>query len=351
LTLTNSYYEELEEAGRSDEYLDFQFGYRALANGDLAVVLWLPDLAKAQKHQEKWQGFRLEDPAWTRDVDDRFFNWSMRNLEGSWEVDNGPRHYLIETMNIINGLTKEIVGLPLYKHVIDASLSFPAAENTHRYQDAHKTLYGYLIDGIDKDCLVALATQSGIPSNFASDKTIAAVTRLLPQLAPPSKFAAATSLVSEQRRVAVHAVRPRAERFAAFATFTNDLTLCLDALKELLAALESLLDVDGRIAQRRNEARARLPRIDRQVHRFASILQASQMEGKTIQKVECGLREKIKELHGSEGLLIHFTDGTILGIETGSNIFNITSERNDLRPEEFEIDFALTWVPALGRVT
>lgn len=68
LTVTNSYYEELEEAGRTDEYLDFKFGYRALADGELAVVLWLPDLKKATKHQSKWIGFILNDPVWTDTV-------------------------------------------------------------------------------------------------------------------------------------------------------------------------------------------------------------------------------------------------------------------------------------------
>jgi hypothetical protein len=53
LTVTSSYYKELEEVDRTDEYLDFRFGYRTLANGDLAIVLWIPDLQKATKHQAK----------------------------------------------------------------------------------------------------------------------------------------------------------------------------------------------------------------------------------------------------------------------------------------------------------
>jgi hypothetical protein len=347
LTLTNSYYEELEETSRSGEYLDFRFGYRSLANGDLALVLWLPDFKKATKHQDKWMGFLLRDPVWTPDADDRFLKWVMRYLEGSWDIDNGPRQCIAETQNAINGLTKEIVGVPLYKHVIDASLSFPAAENTHRYQDAHRILYGYFIDGIDKECLAKLAIHSGNPANFGSDKTITAVIRLLPKLKAPSKFSEAASLVSEQRRAAAHAVRPRAERFAAFATFTNDLSLCLDALKELLEELEALLGVTGTAAQNRNDAKTRLPHIEKPVHDFASVRRASEMKGKTIQRVECGIREDIKGLHGSECLHIHFTDGTILGIDIASNVFNITSSRNDLLPEEFQTEFLLTWVPSL----
>ncbi|QNI32038.1 hypothetical protein H7849_24015 [Alloacidobacterium dinghuense] len=349
LTVTSSYYKELEEADRTDEWLDLRFGYRALASGELAVVLWLPDLRKATKHQQRWLGFHLQAPIWTLESDERFLKWVMRYLEGSWDIDNGPRHHLSETLKTINGLTNEMVGIPLYKHVIDESLGFPIAENTHRYQDAHRTLYGYLIDGIDKDCLARLGAYAGTPINLASDKTITAVTKLLPQLGKPSKFIKATSLVSTQRRIAAHAVRPKAERFPAFSAFTEDLALCVDALKELLGALESLLRVNGILARNRNEAKARLPRIDKQVHHFASILEASQMAGKTVQKVESGIREEIAGLHGSDVLLIHFTDGSILGIDTGSNVFNITSNRNDLRPEEFQTDFHLTWVPSLSQ--
>jgi hypothetical protein len=350
LTLTSSYYEELEKLDRTDEYLNLRFGYRALADGELAIVLWLPDLQDAVRHQSRWLGFYLKNPSWTQDSDERFLKWVMRNIEGSWDADNGPRHYLAETLNTINGLTKEVIGVPLYKYVIDSSLRFPAAENTHRYQDAHKTLYGYLIDGIDKECIARLATHSRRSIKIGSDQTIAAVTRLLPELDASSKFAQAASLISAQRRLATHAVRAKAERFPAFSTFTNDLALCLEALKELLKAMESLLGVTGVLAECRNDAKARLPRLDEQVHTFASILQASQMEGKTVQKVEYGIREGIEGLHGSEGLIIHFTDGTIVGMETGSNVRNITSNRDDLRPEEFQTDFILTWVPALHQL-
>jgi hypothetical protein len=163
LTVTNAYYEELERTGRTDEYLDFKFGYRALASGELAVVLWLPDFAKAEAHQARWGGFLLLNPTWTDQSDERFGMWVSRYLEGSWEVDNGPRFYLAEALLKINGLTSEMVGLPLYRYSIDSNVTFPAGENTHRYQDAHKNLYGYLIDGIDKACIAKLALVSSGP--------------------------------------------------------------------------------------------------------------------------------------------------------------------------------------------
>jgi hypothetical protein len=98
LTVTNDYYEELERAERTNEYLDLRFGYRTLTDGDLAVVLWLPDLDKAKAHQARWSGFRLRSPIWTNEPDERFGRWVSRYLEGSWEIDNGPRFYLSEIL-------------------------------------------------------------------------------------------------------------------------------------------------------------------------------------------------------------------------------------------------------------
>src|ERR1039457_1754101 len=63
----------------------------------------------------------------------------------------------------VNGLTNEAVGKPLLKHELKESLSFPEAENSHRYEDAHKELYGYLIDGLDSECISLLATRLGRP--------------------------------------------------------------------------------------------------------------------------------------------------------------------------------------------
>jgi hypothetical protein len=125
-------------------------------------VAWLPDLIeKSKAHVERWAAFRLKNPEWTTDHDERFSNWLRRYVEGCWDVDNGPLFYLGETIQTVNGLTSELVGIPLYKHEIDPTLGYPAAENTHRYQDAHNVLYGYFIDGLDKKYISALASKLG----------------------------------------------------------------------------------------------------------------------------------------------------------------------------------------------
>ena len=47
------------------------------------------------------------------------------------------------------------------------------------------------------------------------------------------------------------------------------------------------------------------------------------MAGRTISKIEFGFRHDIKGVHQSELLLIYFTDGAVMGIDTGSNAANL----------------------------
>jgi hypothetical protein len=310
----------------------------------------LPDLfEKSKAHIEKWAAFHLKSPQWAGELDERFRNWLQRYVQGSWDVDNGPLFYVGEEIKTINGLTSEVVGIPFYKHEVDQTLGYPAAENTHRYQDAHRTLYGYLIDGIDKKCISALASNLGRTVRADNDKTIAALTTLLPGLSKSENFTPALAIVSEQRRLASHGARPKATAFAAFSKFTEDLRLCLKALKEVTAMLEDEFHVNANEMRKRYEAKKWLPVIVRPPSPNFSIVAAKQMVGKTVEKVEIGFREDIEGVHGSEAMIIHFTDGSIMGLDTGSNAANVASEHEGLRAEEFHADFMVQWVPKLTR--
>ncbi|MGA3136677.1 MAG: hypothetical protein ABSC88_11855 [Terracidiphilus sp.] len=347
LEVTKEYSEELERTGRDEGYLNIQFGYRTLQDGELALVVWLPDLEKATAHQAKWIAFHLANPQWTSEIDERFENWVNRYIYGSFDVDNGPKHYLIQSMKIINGLTSEMVGLPLYRHVADETLGFPSAQNTHRYQDAHSELYGCLIDGLDKKCISKLAEALKVNISVDSEKTVKSIKTLFPELGAPSNFDSATTLVSEQRRLSTHAKRPTAKSFPAFETYTKDLTLCVQALKDLIQVLENKLGVNAELAYERHEAKRVLPKIVRPIGSNFLTAQASRLQGKTVERVEYGFREDWAGVHGSESLILHFTDGSIASIDTGSNAFNLASDRSDLRPEDFNVDFRIHWVPSL----
>jgi len=117
LRITEEYYRELEQAGKTHDTVYVDFGYRTLKDGNLAIVAWLPDLfEKSKSHVYRWQSWYLKKPHWTTDYDERFDKWVRRYIGGDWDVDNGPSYYLRETIKTINGLTSELVGLPLYKH-------------------------------------------------------------------------------------------------------------------------------------------------------------------------------------------------------------------------------------------
>ncbi len=347
LTLTQSYAEELEINGSTNGWLSFRFGYRALDNGTLAIALWLQDLMEAgDSHQSRWMGFKLTDPTWATS-DERFERWFKRYIEGSWEVDNGPKFKLAEIVANINAFTNEIVGHELYSYAIDSSLMFPTGENSHCYQDAHARLYGILIDGLNKRCIEALAEALQKPMNTASSKTLQALERVLPELATSSAFKTAMSTVSQQRGFASHGKRLLPIRTEAFSMFTQDLELCLKGLQELFASLEKHLGVDGLSAIKRSEARKRLPRIHQTQYSSASIHEAPTLEGKTITCVEYGNRETIKGVHESEALILHFSDGSIMCFDTGSNAYNVASKFPGLNPEELHVRFHLSWVPPI----
>ena len=95
--------------------------------------------------------------------------------------------------------------------------------------------------------------------------------------------------------------------------------------------IEKEFGVDGKGASARHDAKKWLPRIVGQSRPNYSIVQASRMKGKTIKKVEYGTREHIKEVHGSEAIIIYFTDGSIMGLDTGSNAFNVAGTEKPFR--------------------
>jgi hypothetical protein len=117
-------------------------------------------------------------------------------------------------------------------------------------------------------------------------------------------------------------------------------------LKELLATLENVLGMDGERAYKRQSAKKWLPRIDpsRPSLPNYAITQIPSIIGKTVERVEFGFREQDDNRHESEAIILYFTDGSILGIDTGSNVGNIAHKYEGLRPNDFHADFMLTWV-------
>jgi hypothetical protein len=326
--------------------LDIRFGYRTCASGDLALAVYLPDLVeKSAAYVSRWAAYHLANPEWIAEPDKRFEMWKARYLEGSWNIENGPRYHLEETIATINALCTEVIGQALFRFSNNPALNFPVAQNTHAHQDAHRELYCYVLDGLDKQTIERIAAHQGLTLKTSSDQTLKALEKALPTLPPGSVLWRAFGKVSTERRNAGHGVRPPAQRFLAFEEFTTDLEAVVIGLRELLATLENILGMSSERARKRQQAKKWLPQIDRPPETHYSIAQLPAIIGKTVARVEYGYCKQIDSVHQSEGMILHFTDGSILGIDTGSNACNIADKHEGLQPDDFHVDFMLKWVP------
>jgi hypothetical protein len=321
--------------------VDIRFGYRTLSSGDLAIAAFRPDLyEKSAAHVSQWAAFKLKKPEWAT-PDERYALWLRRYFDGEWGVENGPRVRIEALVRRINALSTETVGVALFSSQECEELTFPLTQNTHRYQDAHQVLYGYLIDGLQKECIARIGRKAGIPLKLDSDKTVAALKKLPSMPGDSSPLWTPFEKTSEQRRLASHKVRPAATRFLAFEEFSRDLEAWVTGLQELLSCLEKLLGMRGLVAEKRQSAKRFLPTI-------VAPSRPPTIVGKTVAKVEYGFRSKHDEVHQSEAMILHFTDGSILGIDTGSNALNLSHDHEGLAPKDFHVDLILQWVPAPG---
>ena len=341
---TSSY--QLESSERLDEYISIRFGYHSKKDGTLCIAVVLPDLVKAPEiERRKWRPFIVEKSVLSQG-DKRFGMWYDRYIRGSFDVQSGPRKRLGNVIIKINACCKTPVCQPLYTEVPNKSVHYPISQNSHAYEDAHKNLYGFLIDSLSKECLLALANLRNKTIPQAQQMRSPTLLRcVFNEFDKQSKLQTLLSKVSKKRGESSHGVRPAAIEFDAFEDFYRDLEAITDAYEELLKLIESEFSVSADHELKRHEAIKYLPKIVGDVEQHYSICEATRMVGKTIEKVWFGIREDIEGVHQSEVLYVQFTDGEILALETGSNASEL--ERNAaMKPSELQVDFMLRWVPA-----
>jgi len=356
VTVTDSFYRKLEKKKRTSEYIKVRFGYRALPDGELAIMAFLPDLIKdSPAHVKQWSGFHLDQPTWPNKQDKRCNMWKEVYLEGSWKHDGSlVTRSIYDLCSYINGITIEAVGKPLYKYGTLEEIIFPSAQNTHRYEDAYTELNRYFRDGLDSNTIMLLSQSLEQKIDLTKEdkgKTINLLRKVFPELNLAKNFNIFFTLLRKQRVSSTHGVRKHALPFKAFEKFSKDLEVLKKALKELLKILQVNFKIDGIRAAKRNEAKKWLPKIVKKPQSHYSINKAKQMVGKKIKNVEFGHREPLQNVHESEALIITFTDGSILGIDTGSNAVNIEHDvaffRKKVKAEDFHTDFMLHWVPSI----
>ena len=335
-----------ESSGRLDEYIRIRFGYHSKRDGTLCIAVFLPDFTKAPKiEQRKWSPFIVEKSLLSQE-DKRFEMWYDRYIRGSFEVPIAPRKRLSHIIEKINACCKTLVAEPLYTKVPDKSVRYPISQNSHAYEDAHRNLYGFLVDSLSKKCLLALA---GIRNQTIPEAQNMRSTTLLRhvfnELDEHSKLHALLSRISKQRGKSSHDVRPAAIEYDAFGNFYRDIEGTTEAYEELLKLIESEFNASSDRELRRHEAINYLPQIVGDVESHYSICEVTRMVGKTVEKVEFGMREDIEGVHQSEVLRVKFTDDEILAMDTKSNASDLEFNAA-MQPNEFQVNFMLRWVPA-----
>ena len=347
LKTTDAYYYELESAGRLNEYiLQIRFAYHRKKDGTPCIGVFIPDLKKIpEKEQVKWGSLFVQKSLLVQE-DERFNMWYERYIKGSWNVPIEPRRQLSYIIKKMNACCKTLVDLPLYTAVPDNSIIYPIAQNSHAYEDAHRKLYGFLVDSLSKDCLLELANIRNKTIDGAENMKTKTLLRLVfNEFDKNSKLHTFLAEVSEKRRQSSHGVREAAKKSNAFEDFRNDLEIAVEVYEKLLALIETEFNVLSEHELRRHEIMEGLPKIVRDAESHYSICQSKKMEGKTVEKVWFGMREEIEDVHQSEVLYMQFTDGEILAMQIGSNALDFLYSKG-INPNELNTDLILTWVPA-----
>ena len=345
LDTKDTYFYQLEYSERLDEYISIRFGYHSKKDGTLCIAVYLPDLARAPEiEKRKWSPFIVEKSLLSQE-DERFEMWYDRYRRGSFEVSIAPRKRLSHIIKKINACCKTLVDEPLYTKVPDKSIRYPISQNSHAYEDAHRDLYGFLVDSLSKKCLLALAcVRKQTILEAQSMRSPILLRHVFHEFDKHSKLHTLLSKVSKQRRNSSHDVRSAAIEYDAFGNFYCDIESVVEAYEELLQLVESEFGISANHELKRCEILASLPKIVGDVKPHHSICTATRMVGKTVENVKFGMREDIEGKHQSEVLCVKFTDGEILVMDTGSNASDL--EHNAaMKPNEFHVNFMLEWVP------
>lgn len=329
----------------STPWFRVRFGFRRLTDGTVCMAAFVPDLKKlSEKDRLIWLGHSLERCEFATD-DASFERWVMRNLEGSWEVEDGPKLVLLRELELICAITNEILGAPLWKYQANPLVNYPVSENTEAYYKAHLELYRLVMDGLDPKVIAGLGESRGIKAADPS-RTLGNLRELLP---PELRKAICDPLSNcrDQRNRNHGGLDKPPQHFAAFSTFHHDLVHLATGLKVLREWLEEVCSVDAAACLSRRRAFSGLfPKLIGPARPDFKEGELAKAIGKTILRVEVGEEETMPGVHLAEALVLHFTDGSAMCVRVGSNAGNLTHVFPGLKAEQFSTDLMLFWAPS-----
>lgn len=315
-----------------------RFGYRTLINGKKVLTAFGLDISRlplSQKHI--WRGFLIEPDNFVEN-DIPFERWVNRCLGGSFQVDDGPTSKIESTVKLIRAITKYSLGVELFKFEENQLFNYPVSESREAYIKAHLEVYRLLIDGISSEAEKKLAEKLHVTLSNPT-RTLISLKELLPEDLQESLHKALKVCVDARNEnhgvPSAGVTRP----FAAHTTFHDDIVNIANGLNKLLTWLESIFKLKAKDCLEHEEFMNGLypvfigpPRPGDKAGTLAAII------GRTVSSVKIGEVKSYPETHQGEAIAIHFTDGAVLSIQTGSNAVNITEDRPDMTPNDFETD-------------
>ena len=338
---------DINEGLSENQYIRVRFGFRKLANNCVCLAGLRYDVQELpEKDLFIWQGNMLNDPRFAQN-DSAFERWVSRYIEGSRDVEDGPRVQIDRLVKLIRALTLQTLGRPLFRFEENTLLNYPITENADAYDKANLELYRLIIDGLDKDALVLLADKLTISLSDPT-KTLNSLKELLPKELIPIIHKPLKKCSME--RSDIHGVPSELRSFPAFNTFHRDLIDIAKSLEELNKWLEDSLSVDSKACLRREEAMSGLfPKFVGPPRPEFKMDELKKAEGKIIKLVEFGEEAERQGLHGREGMIFHFADGSSMAILVGSNAGNLAHKYKDMKPEEFHTDLMVFWAPSIQK--
>jgi hypothetical protein len=339
---------ELESISEEAPYFRVRFGFRELSDGRICVAAFTPDFEKIPDSElHAWHADVIMSPVFALE-DQAFKRWSERNLFGNWNSEDGPLRNLKRELELVQAMTRFEFGEPLFSDADNPALRYPIAENSEAFALAQLELFRLVIDGLSLDVLVSLSKKLNIilPTLKEGERrgTMNTLKVILPMELHEMVHEPVRACSIERNKL--HGVKP-AHAFAAFKEFHQHAKAIHASIAGLRQWLEEALILNAEKCLKREQAMKYFPRFNGPLRPEFKHGDFQCAVGKTIAKIEAGefIAEEGSHRHSREALVLHFTDGTALSIDVGSNAGNLESDFEGLDASMFSVDLIPTWAP------
>ena len=306
------------EGAPPENLINLRFAFRELPDGELAIAAYIPDLMEntAASERLKWGCFELPPSAFFGSSDPNFEEWLSVYFKGNWASETPPLQQIVRGVEWANAITKTVAGYDIFsfRHDELTTIHFPFTNHTHAYQDAHRELYRYMFDGINKHCIQKLNDMRKNPIPKLDEMSgFKAIKHSFPSL--NNSLVPALDKIGRQRSLSTHGNRPAAVKFEAYKHFLLDLQSLAKGLEDLVSALEH----EFGISRQRALALAALPKHSNAPHSNPEANVLSKYFGHGIDAcIVCVIKKNGEATR--DALVIQFIDGSQIAISFSADV-------------------------------